>query len=259
MKWTFRRTGRGLPARSLMGSLLVHGGVGVLAVLAARQEPMPLTFITYEVEIVSPPPAQVQEETPPDPTPAAEEFVVERPEEAPREEVQEAVPLPEARPQERDPEPEPVREEPAPQPQPREETPQPTPAPAEEESDEELTGEDIEVRMEGLRQDFPEYNANIIRQIRACFRPPPGIPGGLTTTIYFVIRPDGTANDVRFAQQSGNPDLDFEALAAVADCAGRGRFGPLPDQYPYERLPILFEFRPSGDMALRSPTSSERD
>ncbi|HSG48986.1 MAG TPA: TonB C-terminal domain-containing protein [Longimicrobiales bacterium] len=226
-----------------MGSLLVHGAVGVLTVLAALQAPEPLNFITFEVEIVSPPSRQEPTE---EPAPAPEEdLVVERPDEAPVEEVED-VPLPEARPK-----PEPTREEPrtrppepAPEPERREETPAPAAAPSEEES--ELSGEDIEVRMEGVRRDFPQYYDNIIRQISRCFRPPAGIPGGLRTTVYFVIRQDGTVGDLRFVEQSGNPDFDFEALGAVGDCAGRGRFGPLPEELPYERLPILFEFRPPG-------------
>ncbi len=252
MKWTFRRTGGRPPTRSLVGSLLVHGVVGTLALLVAMREPMPLTFITYEVEIVSPPASpQEAEETTPAPE---EEFVVERPEEAPVQEPQAEIPTPEAEPAPAEPEPEPEEEaEPPPEP---EAEPEPTPTASEEVSEEELTGEDIEVRMEGLRQDFPQYYENIIRQIRRCFRPPPGIPSSLTTEVYFVIRQDGTVRDVRFLQQSGNPDFDFEALGAVGDCAGQGRFGPLPADYPYESLPIIFDFRPSGDAAdvsSRSP------
>lgn len=242
MKWTVRRGRRRPPARPLVGSLLVHGAVGILAVLATLRPPEPLNFITFEVEIVSPPSQQPSQE---EPSPAPEEeLVVERPEEAPVEETED-VPLPEARPEE----PEPAREEPRPtppepQPEPREEAPAAPTATAEEES--ELSGEDIEVRMEGVRRDFPQYYDNIIRQISRCFRPPPGIPGGLRTTVYFAIRQDGTVADLRFVEQSGNPDFDFEALGAVGDCAGRGRFGPLPEELPYERLPILFEFRPPG-------------
>ncbi|MDT8340442.1 MAG: energy transducer TonB [Longimicrobiales bacterium] len=238
MKWTFRRMGGPPPARPLVGSLLVHGSVGVLAVVATLSPPAPLEFITFEVEIVSPPAAAPQPEA--DPAPR-EDLVVERPEEAPAEDPAAAVPLPEA-------EPEPVREEPEPtppEPEPEPEPADPSPTSTAEEA-EALTGEDIEVRMEGVRRDFPQYYENIIRQISRCFRPPPGIPGGLRTTVYFVIRPDGTVADLRFVERSGNPDFDFEALAAVGDCAGTGRFGALPEELPYERLPILFEFRPPG-------------
>ena len=109
--------------------------------------------------------------------------------------------------------------------------------------------------MEGLRRDFPGYYEGIIRQIRRCFRPPPGIPPGLRTTVYFVIRQDGTVTDAAFVEQSGNPEFDFEALGAITDCAGRGRFGPLPDELPYERLPIQFEFRPPGGEADSQTTT----
>jgi len=214
----------------------------VLALLATLRAPEPLTFITFEVDIVSPPPQRgPQEETP---APQEEELVVERPEEAPQEQPQEAVPLPEARPEPRREEPRTTQPETQPPPQTRTEAPPARTEAARE--DEALSGEDIEVRMEGVRRDFPEYYDNIIRQISRCFRPPAGIPGGLRTTVYFVIRQDGTVADLRFVEQSGNPDFDFEALGAVGDCAGRGRFGPLPEDLPYERLPILFEFRPPG-------------
>lgn len=246
MDWNHRR-GRGGPGSpSLAGSVLFHAGVVALAVLATTRAPEPLTFITYEVEIVSPPAAATED---PEPEPAApeDELVVERPDAAPETPPEEALPEPEATPEDPDPEPE-TREDPPedtpPDPTPEEEPRTTAPETTAEESD--TSGEDIEIRMEGLRRDFPEYYGNIIRQIRRCFRPPPGLPGGLETTVYFVIRQDGTVTDLRFVEQSGNPDFDFEALGAVGDCAGRGRFGSLPDELPYERLPIQFTFRPSG-------------
>lgn len=244
MRWSSRRSASMRPpAKPFVGSLLVHGGVVVLAFLATMREPEPLTFITYEIEIVSPPPQVVRQED--TPAPAEEELVVETPDEPEPEPVEEApIPDPEAT------EPEPVEEEPEPTP------PEPEPEPVEEETppaaeeppeeEAELSGEDIEVRMEGLKRDFPEYYANIIRQIERCFRPPRGAPAGLLTTIYFVIRPDGTTRDLRFVERSGNPDFDFEALGAVADCAGKGRFGLLPEDYPFESLPVIFEFKPRG-------------
>ncbi|MEJ2539724.1 MAG: energy transducer TonB [Gemmatimonadota bacterium] len=247
MEWNFRRQGRGPSRRSLLSSVLFHVVVGVSALLATLGPAEPNTFITYEIEIVSPPAQQVEEED--TPAPATEELQIERPDEAPEPETtEEAVPLPEAEPEEAvpDPEPEETPPEPEPRPEPEETPPAATEAP-EEESD--VSGEDLEIRMEGLRRDFPEYYANIVTQIRRCFRPPSGVPSGLETVLYFVIRPDGTVTDLRFVEQSGNPDLDYEALGAVGDCAGRGRFGPLPEDLPYERLPIQFTFRPSGDDA----------
>jgi hypothetical protein len=96
--------------------------------------------------------------------------------------------------------------------------------------------------MEGLRRDFPEYWNNIIRQIQRCFRPP---AGNWATTMTFSIRRDGSVDDIEFERRSGNTAFDYLAMEAV-ECAGQGRFGPLPAELPYEYQPIRFEFRPSG-------------
>jgi TonB family protein len=92
--------------------------------------------------------------------------------------------------------------------------------------------------MEGLRRDFPEYYNNIIRQINRCFRPP---EGNWVTTLTFKIRRDGTVTDLQFAQRSGNTAYDYVAMEAV-ECAGQGRFGPLPEDLPAE-FPVQFEIR----------------
>ena len=250
MEWSFRREGGGPPSRSLLSSLAFHLVVVVLAFLATLRPVQPNTFITYEIEIVSPPAAAVEEAEAPA---APEELVIERPEESPAEmEPVEAVPPPEAEPEEVLPDPEPEEET---EPEPADTPPEPaeTPTATEPEETSEMSGEDIEIRMEGLRRDFPEYYANIVRQIRRCFRPPPGAPSGLQTVLYFVIRSDGTVTDLAFVEQSGNPDLDFEAFGAVGDCAGQGRFGPLPEELPYERLPIQFTFTSSGDTPVDTP------
>jgi hypothetical protein len=52
-------------------------------------------------------------------------------------------------------------------------------------------------------------------------------------------------NDLEFVTRSGNTSFDFAAMGAV-ECAGQGRFGPLPEDLPYESLPVLFDFTPSG-------------
>jgi outer membrane biosynthesis protein TonB len=228
--------------------------VGTLALLATLGPRQPSTFITYEIEIVSPPAAAVEESEQPA---APEELVIERPEESPDPiEPVEEIPPPDAEAEETLPEPEPEPEEEEVEPEPEETPPETSETPTATESEEtsEVGGEDIEIRMEGLRRDFPEYYANIVRQIRRCFRPPPGAPSGLQTVLYFVIRSDGTVTDLAFVEQSGNPDLDYEAFGAVGDCAGKGRFGPLPEELPYETLPIQFTFRSSGD----SPDSTPR-
>lgn len=233
--------------RPLLGTFGVHGAVVVLALLLSMGEREEIEFLTFQVDIVAAPPEQVQDT----PTPVTEEYVVETPDPvAPTPEV--TTPPPVVENVVEDPEPEPVEEEPEPDPTP----PQPAPTPpvetppataAEPEPDNELTGADITIRMQGLQRDFPQYYGNIQAQIRRCFRPPPG-SAGRETTVYFEIRPDGRSTGERFEVRSGSSAFDFAALQAIADCAGKnGGFGPLPEDLPYQRLPILFTFRPSGE------------
>ena len=223
-------------------SIALHGSLFVLALLSAvRREPT-IDFISYEVELVSPPPAVQAEEY----TPAREELVVERPEpeRAPPEPELEPEPEPEPEITVAAPEPEPAPPEPTRQPQPEPPAastpaagPNPSPEPAAR------TGEGINVRMEGLRRDYPEYYNNIIRQILRCFRWQGS--GSWEATVFFAIQRDGSVRDLRFVTRSGNTSFDFEAMGAV-DCASQGRFGPLPEDLPYETQPVNFKFSPSG-------------
>jgi len=199
------------------------------AFLAQVSDPDLPEFETIAITLVSPPPAQEA----PEPEPVVEEeVVVETPEPVPEEEpppvVEEERPREEERP----------APTPTPSPEPEEETGDPEPS-------EELSGEDINIRMEGLRRDFPEYYENIIRQIQRCFEYRGG--GRLETSIVFFISRDGTVdgNTIDFFRRSGNVNFDYAAMGAV-ECAGNGRFGALPEDLGLDRLPILFTFKPRG-------------
>ena len=69
----------------------------------------------------------------------------------------------------------------------------------------------------------------------------------METSIVFVIGRDGTVDggSIDFYDRSGNVNFDYAAMGAV-ECAGNGRFGPLPEELGWDRLPILFTFRPRG-------------
>ncbi|HIC63717.1 MAG TPA: hypothetical protein EYO91_05755, partial [Gemmatimonadetes bacterium] len=187
--------------------------------------------------------------------PATEELVVEPPEPAPlleEEPEQEVVPIEELD----DPEPEPSPEEDRPTEEltevEEEETPPSAPDPPPEEIED--SGEGINVRLEGVRRDYPAYYNNIIRQIFNCFRWRGG--GNWEATVFFTIEREGTVTDMRFTSRSGSTAFDFEAIGAV-ECAGQGRFGQLPDELPYDRLPVQFDFRPPGEAEeLISPVIS---
>ncbi len=215
--------------KGLAASAGIHAVAVILAWTAQVSAPRIEDFVAYEISIVSPPPAR--EAATPVPV-QQEEVVVETPDPLPPPEDPEPSPIVEE---------DPVRVEERPEPTP---TP-PPPEPAEEEAgdpepSEEAGGEDLNVRMEGLQRDFPDYYLNIIRQIDRCMRFDG--PGGLKTTIYFVIKGDGSVDggDIDFVARSGNAGFDFAVMGAV-ECAGSGRFGGLPTELGRERFPVVFE------------------
>jgi outer membrane biosynthesis protein TonB len=218
-------------------SLFASAGVHLVAVLAAwtaqASTPKPLDFVTYQIEIVSPPPAQEAEVI----QPAAEEdLVIETPDPTRPEPEPEPPPVVEEDPVREEERPEATPTPPPPDPEPVEAA---TPDPGEEPSSEE-----INVRMEGLIRDFPAYYGNIINQMNRCMRF--SGPGGLKTSVRFTINLDGSVNGRRidFVSRSGNAGFDFAVMEAV-ECAGNGRFGPLPDELGFDRLPIIFELTSS--------------
>jgi protein TonB len=182
--------------------------------------------------------------------PAREEVVVERPrpEPTPPQPEPEQPTIQPERPPPR-PTPEPQRREPErqPEPEPPEPDPDPSPAAAPEPPPEEpppTSGEGLNVRMEGLRRDFPAYYENIIRQIGRCFYPRWRRGGNWETVVAFTLGRDGIATNLEFLRRSGNVEFDYVALEAAGDCAGQGRFGALPEDFPWDGVRISFTFEP---------------
>lgn len=217
--------------KHLYASAGIHVVVVILAWSAQVSVTDPSQFITYQITLVSPPPAEEASE--PEPV-VEEEVVVETPEFQPEEEPPPVVE-------------EEVEEEerPTPTPTPPPPDPEPVEEPGDPEPGETVSGEDLNIRMEGLRRDFPEYYGNIIRQIQRCFDYRGG--GRLETAVVFYISRDGTVDGgtIDFFVRSGNVNFDYAAMGAV-ECAGNGRFGPLPEDLGLDRLPILFSFKPIG-------------
>jgi outer membrane biosynthesis protein TonB len=220
-------------ASAALGSILVHGAVVAATLAVAASAPDIDQFVSYNIELVSMP------------GPDLGDLVVESP----------AAPAPEAS----DPEPQPVVKEPEParppKPKPEEPRAEPTPAPPRPTTQARPTpssgepssagsAEAVNIRIEGLRRDYPVYYNNIILQIKRCFRwTGEGAP---ETEVLFWIEENGTVSDPRFVRRSGNPTFDYEAIGAI-ECAGQpGRFGPLPEDFPGGRLPVRFTFRPGN-------------
>jgi len=216
-----RKKRRPLQKGPLAVSVTVH--LAALAVLfgliPALEQPVHI-YETVDIDMAAMAPEPIEDlivETPDDPPPAPEP-------EAP------AI----------DPEPEP---EPEPDsldtPPPEEETPPPAepekPATTETPDD----GEDeITREVDTFRRDYPGYFENITNQIHRCFRWEES--GRLEVVMTFRILRDGSVPDFDVAESSGDHAFDLAAMAAI-ECAGTpARMGPLPEDYPFEFLPVRF-------------------
>lgn len=206
-----------------------------MLVVLTNIQPEPVQLVTIELELVAmPAPAS---EVEPAPAPEEEELTVDTPEpEPPPEEEPVAVVEPEEEPE---PEPRPDAPEPEPEIQPVEEESEPAPM------DEPNTGtDDLDVRMRGVERDFPQYYANMQRQLRRCFRP--SGRADLTASIDFVLDSEGKVLEptVRISETSRSFVFDLAVMEAI-ECAGGGRFGPLPPEMQLEHAPFRFTFSPS--------------
>jgi hypothetical protein len=105
-------------------------------------------------------------------------------------------------------------------------------------------GADVDnIDLEGLDFAYPAYLTNIINQIRRNFRS--NWPQAYVAKYSFLIRRDGTVTNLRLLDGKGASfDFKLEAQGAI-ELAGRTKaFGPLPDGFADDVLPIVFTFDP---------------
>jgi outer membrane biosynthesis protein TonB len=234
------------PARgAILASVVLHAVLVGGTWWAHRQVEPRIEYVTYEIQMFSmadleemqdvalQDPEDLVVQTPEDPLPPEPEPEPPPPDPDPDPAVQPDPPPPvEDPPPEREPPPE-RRDERTP--------PASEPPPVQEERTEATATADIAVRMEGLQRDFPVYYRNILTQIRACHR----WDGGTNweTVVRFTITRDGRVpgSSIRLHERSGSTAFDLSAVGAV-ECAGAGRFGALPDDFPWEELPVQFTF-----------------
>ncbi len=254
---------RPLGARSLGMSLLIHliALVAVFWVVPALQ-PDRLYYRVMELEIMRTPPPRTPPPEEPEPPAAEDELVVETPEEPEPTVREEEDPLPLLEDEEPEPEPEPEPDSTETPPEPEPEEPPPadeTPVPVEteeveEEEEEQLSFEQLQVRQEGFKAEHPEYFANILRQIERCLR----TTEDRVATVQFEIERDGRTTGFDVVRSSGRTTFDWQALEAI-ECAGKqNRLGPLPEDYPFDVLPIILELRPRGGQFEPSGEEGER-
>ena len=99
------------------------------------------------------------------------------------------------------------------------------------------------VRSDGIEFPFPGYLNNIVRQIAINFKPR-NPAARLKAEVRFLIHRDGSVSDLTFIRRSGNFSFDLEAQGAVEAASSAGRFGPLPNGFPDDVLPVVFSFDP---------------
>lgn len=95
----------------------------------------------------------------------------------------------------------------------------------------------------GIDFPFPAYLENVVRRIALEFKPPdPNSP--LKAEVFFIIRRDGSVDpkSIRMLKKSGLFEFDLEATSAIQ--AAAKFFGPLPDGFADDALPIVFSFDP---------------
>jgi len=222
--------------REIILSTGLHLAVVAVLLLSTFERRPEIVFEAIALNFVSPP---AQEEG------VQEELVVP-------EEIFEQIPDPEPEP---DPPPVVIEEEEVPdeEPPPKDETPpppapdsveeKPTETPKSQDPDPtvEEAGNDLDVRMEGLRRDFPAYYIEIQFHIDRCFRWD-GNPQ-LEAVVDFAIRRDGGLQTLpALAQRSGLGSFDATVTRAVECAVTPGRIGPLPEEMEGDELPVRFRF-----------------
>jgi protein TonB len=219
--------------RPLGISAAIHLSVVALALIASRERPAEPLPPIYRVDIVAAPPGEraigeVKPEEAPVVTPPAAPPV------APPKAKERAVPLTKAIPKKAATRATPVP--PAATPVPK------TAAPKAGGGPKGGAGTDVAtVHTEGIEFPFPGYLNNIVRQIALNFKPS-DTNSALRAEVMFLIYRNGSVKITRFVTRSGSYAFDLEAQGAIESAAPN--FGPLPDGFRDDVLPVVFSFDP---------------
>jgi TonB family protein len=99
------------------------------------------------------------------------------------------------------------------------------------------------VRVRGLDFPYPGYLANVVRQVAVRFQPERR-DALLGAEVAFLIRRDGSVAELRVVRPSGSYAFDLEAQGAIEAAGSARAFGPLPDGFRDDVLPVTFSFDP---------------
>jgi periplasmic protein TonB len=243
----FRSPDHQVPGRAagLVGTIAVHAAAASL--LFAGVKPSKASPPSYAVDLVAasaitkqrlphealptPPPEAKPE--PPKPTPPKPKAPVEKP--AP---VKPTPPKPVKTP------PAPVPKTQAPPEKDREPPPKTAspvaPAPGVTPS----TGTDVAtIKTPGLEFPYPEYLRNIVSQVYQRWDRGSAKESRFAEISFMVLR-DGSVRDIRFVTHSGSFAFDLDAQGAIEAAGNVRAFGPLPDGWEADVLPVSFYFQP---------------
>jgi outer membrane biosynthesis protein TonB len=107
------------------------------------------------------------------------------------------------------------------------------------------TGTDaVTIKTPGLEFPFPEYLRNIVNQVYLRWDRDDARRNNFAE-ISFLIRRDGTVHDIRFVTRSGSFAFDLSAQGAIEAAGNSLAFGPLPDGWEADVLPVSFYFKPA--------------
>lgn len=99
------------------------------------------------------------------------------------------------------------------------------------------------VRTEGVDFPFPGYLENIVRQIAKNFGEHRNT--NVRAEVQFLIRRDGSVSAISFITRSGDYSFDLDAQGAVESAGNSRAFGPLPNGFSDDVLPVIFSFDPT--------------
>jgi protein TonB len=106
------------------------------------------------------------------------------------------------------------------------------------------TGADVAtISTPGLSFPYPEYLRNIVQEVYRRWQRPLGNTA-LRSEVSFLVMRDGSVREIRLSRSSGSFSFDLSAQGAVEAAGGAKAFGPLPDGYPADVLPVSFYFTP---------------
>jgi protein TonB len=227
------RADRGRPPGTtvgLIGTLVVHAAAA--GFVFSRVNPVKAGPPAYAVELVAAPAPAPKQRL------AREALPTPPPEEKPAP----VKPPPKPKPAK-------VPAPPSPKPPPTETKREPPPktaapvAPAEGETP--STGTDAAtIKTPGLQFPFPEYLRNIVNQVYRNWDRESSRRNSSAEVSFFILR-DGTVRDIRFVTRSGSFSFDLGAQGAI-EAAGNSRgFGPLPDGWDADVLPVSIYFKPT--------------